>query len=87
MERLTGILTPVGTLSGVLSANGTLSGVLTGGLVRPFDYYTGPYEVTPSQETQVLNTASLSMAENVVINPVPSNYGRVAWNGSYLTVS
>lgn len=55
--------------------------------VRDIDYYTGSYEVTPSQETQVLNTYGLGMSKNVTINPIPSNYGLITWNGSYLTVS
>lgn len=51
------------------------------------DPYDGPYEVTPSQETQTLETAGKLMGENVIINPVPSNYGRITYNGSVLTVS
>ena len=43
--------------------------------------YHGPYEVTPSEETQTLPTAHTVLAENVVINPVPDNYARMAWNG------
>lgn len=53
----------------------------------PSNPYVGPYEVTPTQQAQVLATANLSMAHDVVINPIPSNYGLVTWNGSVLTVS
>lgn len=49
--------------------------------------YTGEYIVTPSSEAQTLLTADLLMAENVTINPIPSNYGLITWNGSFLTVS
>lgn len=49
--------------------------------------YTGEYIVTPSAETQTLHTADLLMAQNVTINPIPSNYGLISWNGSFLTVS
>ena len=49
--------------------------------------YTGAYEVTPNQETQILRTAELSMTDDVTIYPIPSNYGLVTWNGSILTVS
>lgn len=49
--------------------------------------YDGPYEVTPSSETQVLQTQFLKMAQNVIVNPIPSNYGLVTWNGAVLTVS
>lgn len=51
------------------------------------DPYTGPYEATPTQDTQVLETADKSMAHNVVINPIPSNYGLITWDGSKLRVS
>ena len=49
--------------------------------------YTGEYEVTPNLEIQVLNTNGKSMRSNVTINPIPSNYGLITWNGSFLTVS
>ena len=48
--------------------------------------YTGPTEVTPSEETQTLSTAGLMMPENIVINPIPDNYGRIAYNGNILLV-
>lgn len=49
--------------------------------------YTGAYEVTPSAETQTLLTDGLRMTDNVVINPIPNNYGLITWNGSVITVS
>lgn len=55
--------------------------------VRDVEYYTGSYDVTPSSQIQTLLTADLAMAENVTINPIPSNYGLITWNGSTLTVS
>lgn len=51
------------------------------------DPYEGSYEITPNAETQTLETKNLRMTDNIVINPIPSNYGRVDWNGQYLTVS
>lgn len=51
------------------------------------DPYTGEYEVTPSGETQILATANHGMTRNVIVNPIPSNYGRITWNGAILTVS
>lgn len=51
------------------------------------DNYTGAFEVTPSGETQILNTSGLMMPQNVTINPIPNNYGLITWNGSTLTVS
>ena len=51
------------------------------------DYYEGQTTVTPTQQTQTLLTADKTMRTNVTINPIPSNYGLITWNGSYLTVS
>ena len=49
--------------------------------------YTGPTEITPSNETQTLITAQTSVLNNITIKPIPSNYGLINWNGSTLTVS
>lgn len=49
--------------------------------------YTGTYEVTPSDETQTLNVEGKRMAHPLVVDPIPSNYGRIDWNGAILTVS
>ena len=49
--------------------------------------YTGAYDVTPSSETQTLNTEGFRLTRNIVVNPVPSNYGLITWNGAFLTVS
>lgn len=51
------------------------------------DGYTGQTVVTPTASEQVLATAGLMVAENIIINPIPSNYGLITWNGSTLTVS
>ena len=49
--------------------------------------YSGPYEVTPSTQTQTLATANKTLSQNVVVKPIPSNYGLITWNGSTITVS
>ena len=49
--------------------------------------YTGPVEITPGSEAVVLGTTMKSVLTDIVINPVPSNYGLIEWNGSTLTVS
>ena len=50
------------------------------------DAYAGPYTVTPGEDAQVLHTAHKSMTGEVTVEPIPSNYGRIAWNGSALMV-
>lgn len=51
------------------------------------DPYTGDYTITPGAEAVVLNTVNKRMTDNVTVNPVPSNYGLITWNGTVLTVS
>ena len=50
-------------------------------------FYEGDYTITPSAETQVLQTKDLAMWQDLTINPIPNNYGLITWNGAYLTVS
>lgn len=49
--------------------------------------YTGQTEITPSEDTQLLQTANKTVVQDIIINPIPSNYGRITWNGSTITVS
>lgn len=51
------------------------------------DPYEGEYVVTPTRERQVLETKHLAMTENVVIEPIPQNYGLITYNGFELTIS
>ena len=52
-----------------------------------FPVYEGEYEVTPTRQTQTLGTSQKVMVRDVVVNPIPSNYGLITYNGSVLTVS
>lgn len=49
--------------------------------------YDGPFSVTPTEEVQVLRTESQSLSQNITVNPIPSNYGLITWDGTHLTVS
>lgn len=51
------------------------------------NYYNGEYEVTPTTETQTIPIIGLTARRNITINPIPSNYGLITWNGAVLTVS
>ena len=55
--------------------------------VKAADYYTGETTVTPSASEQRLATTGLLVPRDIIINPIPSNYGLITWNGSTLTVS
>jgi len=57
----------------------------TGAVLPPT--YDGAYEVTPTEDTQILETHGKIMAHDVQVNPIPNNYGLITWNGSVLTVS
>lgn len=51
------------------------------------EFYRGDYEYTPTQNTQTVEINGLLATQNITINPIPSNYGLITWNGSTLTVS
>ena len=65
----------------------TVSVAVPGGGGSDLPVYTGEITVTPTQETQVLETADHSVLDNITINPIPHNYGLITWDGSALTVS
>ena len=49
--------------------------------------YTGAYEATPTQSTQVFATEGKRMRRDFTVNPIPHNYGLITYNGSSLMVS
>lgn len=49
--------------------------------------YTGPINITPSENTQVLQTADKTVLQNIVIGSIPSNYGLITWDGTKLTIT
>ena len=61
-------------------------GVITA-MRENYPAYDGPMEITPTDEPQTLETTMRSLIDNIVINPIPSDYGKITWNGSTLTVS
>lgn len=55
--------------------------------VGDFPGYDGEYSFTPSMETQVINVRNKVVYRDITIDPIPSNYGLITWNGSTITVS
>lgn len=51
------------------------------------NYYSGPYEFTPTDSTQTVSIDNLMATQDITINPIPSNYGLITWDGATLTVS
>lgn len=52
-----------------------------------FPEYHGEYNITPGEEAITLQTQQTQLFQNVTINPIPSNYGLITWDGHKLTVS
>ena len=48
--------------------------------------YTGSYVFAPSDEIQIIEIKNKKATDNITIDPIPSNYGHIDWNGSYLKV-
>lgn len=84
---VTGSVSAMQEISGTLAHMGTVSGTITVGGAGDLPEYDGPYEVTPTTEAQTLATANTAVTDNIIIHPIPPNYGLISWNGSTLTVS
>lgn len=86
MKTLHATITGNAKFSASFKARETLRASVFISSVQP-ETYTGVYEITPSKYKQVLNTENLLLTDNIMVNPIPSNYGLIAWNGSILKVS
>lgn len=49
--------------------------------------YEGDYEITPSVELQTLPTANRMLARNIVVAPIPKNYGRITYSGGGIIIT
>lgn len=59
---------------------------ILGGRGGSVPVYPGPTEFTPSAEKQTIGVSGYRLKENITIDPIPVNYGRLVWNGHTLTV-
>ena len=48
--------------------------------IMHIDKYAGDYEVTPTKDTQILQTQGKFMEHNLTVNPIPSNYGLIIFS-------
>ena len=85
--HLTGTLSAPAGLTGTLSHPAGLSGVLTIPTSVNVPTYIGEYTFTPITVAQEIDVQGKKMLHNVVIEPIPNNYGLVTWNGSVLRIS
>lgn len=53
----------------------------------PPPLYTGSHDFTPTNEAQVIPIDGLRSVGDIIIEPIPSNYGLITWDGSVITVS
>lgn len=87
MLKLTGTLHEIQRISGAVSGSGRVSGQISRPQTVQVEKYTGPYSFTPSEAEQVIDIAYKQAISDIVVDPIPQNYGRITWNGSVLTVS
>ena len=48
--------------------------------------YEGEYEYTPSEEEQIISIEAKTASQNITIHSVPTDYGRLTWDGGSLRV-
>ena len=75
-----------GEMTLIVELDGEL-GIVTGGSGIVYPTYEGQTEITPSEDTQTLSTDGFLMANNIIVNPIPTNYGRITWDGTKIIVS
>lgn len=83
---LTGDISQSKSLSGKISNNDSLSGIISTVYTATAPPYQGEYEVTPGEEEQVIKTQYQVLDKNIIVKPIPSNYGRIVYDGSILTI-
>ena len=67
-----------------------LSVIFANPVIRDYheaEIYEGPYEFTPTQSSQTASVEGKACTQDITINPIPSYYGLITWDGSALTVS
>lgn len=76
-QSLTGALQTSQKLSGSVHIKDTIK--------QEIDYYAGDYNITPSVETQTLETAEKTMRDDLVIQAIP--YAEVTNSANGITVT
>lgn len=85
MDKLGARITAGGAIRAAVAGGSAICArIEKGGGASP---YSGATTVTPSSEAQTLETGGHVLLENITIEPIPSNYGLITWNGSTISVS
>lgn len=85
--EIQGSISGIGSIAGALSTLGTVDGSLVIAKIIDREAYKGQTEITPEPYLQTFETDGKVINGNFIVNPIPSNYGLITWNGSTLTVS
>ena len=83
---ISGRISSPGRLSGVLSSEGRVQGDLTIPATAGLKTYDGPFEFTPSEEAQTIQIEERISSADIIIAPIPTNYGRITQNGNILLI-
>ena len=69
-------------IQGAINGKNTLQGKLAlgEGVAQIYDTYNGEYEVTPATVEKTLATKNCLMQKDIVIKPIPKEYGLVTYN-------
>ena len=86
-SHMSGVLAETGRIGCSLTEAETLIAELTLPKGKASPPFTGAYTYTPTQETQTIPINGLKAIQDITIEPIPSNYGLITWNGSTITVS
>lgn len=86
MPRIVAHLTKGRTIHATLARGQTILGSIDKATVAPPSYQ-GDYAVMPSTVAQTLPTKGMLMSGDLTVNPIPSNYGLITYNGSSIMVS
>lgn len=74
-----------GELDEILEFDGEL-GIITE-YSGSYEEYHGATDITPTEEVQTLLTNGDLMTSNIIIEPIPTNYGLITWDGTKIIVS
>jgi len=77
----------IGLIVGGGSVGNIPIGVDTAIITSTNEHYQGEYDFTPTSERQFISITGMIADEDIIIEPIPSNYGLITWNGSIITIT
>lgn len=86
MEQITAKIHAKQTVKATVNVANTIVGKLVFRETSA-EKYTGKYRFTPANKIQVIESENKLLLQNVIIEPIPKNYGLITWNGSYMKIS